>query len=259
MIQTQATVVEKATIAPAWWRLTLTAPELPPPLPGQFLLLRCADRYRCYLRRPVFPIPANQNHFNLLLRPDPDPGLAWLSARQPGDTLDVMGPLGNGFPLPKSVRHLLLVSDTPDIGPLLGQMERAIAVGVAVTLALGASRVSRLYPVAALPPVVEFQAATLDGSLGYRGPVADLLPDLLRWADLTCAAGSLTLYRTLRRQLEQARLRAEADFLYGLNAEPLMACGVGACLSCTVNTDTGPRLACVDGPVFDLVKLNLEL
>lgn len=259
MIQTQATVVEKTTIAPAWWQLTLTAPELPPPLPGQFLLLRCADRYSCYLRRPVFPVPVNQNHFSLLLRPDPDPGLAWLSARQPGDTLDVIGPLGSGFPLPRGVRHLLLVSDMPDIGPLLGQMGRAITAGMAVVLALGASRASRLYPVAALPPVVEFQAATLDGSLGYRGPVTDLLPDLLRWADLTCAAGSLTLYRTLHRQMEQARLRAEADFLYGLNADPRMACGVGACLSCTVNTDTGPKLACVDGPVFDLVELNLEL
>jgi dihydroorotate dehydrogenase electron transfer subunit len=259
VIQTQATVVEKATIAPAWWRLTLTAPELPPPLPGQFLLLRCADRYSCYLRRPVFPVPVNQSHFGLLLRPDPDPGLAWLSARQPGDTLDVIGPLGNGFPLPKRVRHLLLVSDTPDIGPLLGQMERAIAVGAAVTLALGASRASKLYPVAALPPVVEFQAATLDGSLGQRGPVTDLLPDLLRWADLTCAAGSPALYRTLRRQMDQVRLRAEADFLFGLNADPGLACGVGACLSCMVNTDTGPKLACVDGPVFDLVELNLEL
>lgn len=259
MVQTQATLVEKATIAPAWWRFTLTAPELPPPLPGQFLLLRCADRYSCYLRRPIFPALVNRDHFSLLLRPGPDPGLAWLSARQPGDTLDVIGPLGIGFPLPKGVRHLLLVSDTPDIGPLLGQMERAIVAGMAVTLALGASRASRLYPVAALPPVVEFQAATLDGSLGYRGPVTDLLPDLLRWADLTCAVGSLVLYRTLRQQMEQARLRAEADFLYGLSAAPGMACGVGACLSCMVNTDTGSKLACVDGPVFDLVELNLEL
>lgn len=259
MIQTQATLVEKVTIAPAWWRFTLTAPELPPPLPGQFLLARCADRYHCYLRRPVYPAPLIQNHFSLLLRPDPDPGLAWLSARQLGDTLDIIGPLGNGFPLPKGVRHLLLVSDTPDIGPLLGQMERALAAGLAVTLALGASRASRLYPVAALPPVVEFQAATLDGSLGYRGPVADLLPDLLRWADLACAIGSLAFYRTLRQQMEQVRLQAETDFLYGLNAAPGLACGVGVCLSCQVNTETGSRLACVDGPVFDLAKLNLEL
>jgi len=257
MVQTQVSVTQKETIAPAWWRLTLVAPELPSPLPGQFLLVRCADRLTCYLRRPIFPIPLPQAQFTLLLRPDPDPGLAWLSARQPGDTLDVIGPLGRGFPLPKNVRHLLLVSDTPAMGPLLGQMERAIAAGAAVTLVLGSSRASALYPVAALPPAVEYQAATLDGSLGYRGPVTELLPDLLRWADMTCLVGSTLLYQTVRRQMEQARLRAEANFLYGLVADSPLACGMGACLSCAVSTPNGFKLACVEGPVFDLTELEL--
>jgi len=57
VIQTQATLSQKETIAPAWWRLTFSAPDLPPPQPGQFLLLRCADRLTCYLRRPFFPFP----------------------------------------------------------------------------------------------------------------------------------------------------------------------------------------------------------
>lgn len=255
MLQTQVRVIQKETIAPAWWRLTLTAPDLPAFLPGQFLLLRCADRFTCYLRRPIFPTPLPHAQLSLLLRPDPDPGLAWLSARQPGDTLDVIGPLGRGFPMPKNVRHLLLASDTPAIGPLLGQMERAIAAGAAVTLALGGSRASVLYPVAALPPAVEFQAATLDGSLGHRGPVTDLLPDLLRWADLACLTGSPALYRTVRRQMAQVRLRAETSFLYGLMTDSPLACGVGACLSCTVTAATGSKLSCVDGPVFDLTEL----
>jgi dihydroorotate dehydrogenase electron transfer subunit len=258
VIQTQATIIQKETIAPAWWRLTVAAPELSPLLPGQFLLLRCADRFTCYLRRPIFPTPIAEHHFSLLLRPDPDPGLAWLSARQPDDTLDVIGPLGSGFSLAKNVRHLLLVSDGPSIGPLLGQMERAIAAGVAVTLALGGSRAAAVYPVTALPPVVEFQAATLDGSLGYRGPISDLLPELLRWADAVCAVGSAALYRTLRRQMDQVRLRAEPNFLVGLMTDNLMACGVGACLSCTVTTATGLKLACVDGPAFDLTELVFD-
>jgi dihydroorotate dehydrogenase electron transfer subunit len=257
MIQAQANIVRKETIAPAWWRLTLAAPDLPSLRPGQFLLLRCADRFTCYLHRPVFPAASIEGHFSLLLRPDPDPGLAWLSARQPGDVLDVIGPLGSGFPFSKNVRHLLLVSDSASIDPLLAQMERALASGSAVTLVLGGSRASTIYPVAALPPVVEFQAATLDGSLGYRGPVSDLLPDLLRWADMTCAAGSMNLYRTIRQQMEQVRFSAEPNFLYGLIRDNWMACGVGACLSCVLPTTTGPKLACVEGPVFDLVELNL--
>jgi dihydroorotate dehydrogenase electron transfer subunit len=258
VIQTQVTLVDKETIAPAWWRLTLSAPDLSPRLlPGQFLLLRCADRFTCYLRRPLFPAPVDDDNLTLLLRPDPDPGLAWLLTRVPGDRLDVIGPLGIGFPLPDTVRSLLLVSDGPAIQPLLGQMKRAIDGGVSVTLALGGSQASALYPLSALPPVVEFQAATLDGSLGHRGPVADLLPELLGWADAVCAVGSTTLYRALRTQTEKVRLRAEANFLYGLVTNSWLACGVGVCLSCTLETEAGLRLTCVDGPVFDLTKLDL--
>jgi dihydroorotate dehydrogenase electron transfer subunit len=258
-MQTQVRVVHRETIGPAWWRLTIAAPELSPsPLPGQFLLVRCADRFTCYLRRPIFPIPAENHHFNLLLRPDPDPGLSWLASRTPGDTLDVFGPLGTGFPLEKNRRNLLLVSDSPAIGPLLAQMEHALAAGMSVTLALGGNRAAALYPVAYLPPVVEFQAATLDGSLGHRGPITDLLPNLLRWADRVGAVGSTALYRALRRQMEEVRLRAEPHFMYGLVTEHLMACGVGACLSCTVDTSAGLKLTCVDGPVFDLAELTFE-
>lgn len=256
MMQTQVTVVEKETIAPAWWRLSLAAPDLSlRPHPGQFLLLRCADRFTCYLRRPVFPAFVDDDRVGLLLRPDPDPGLAWLSARRPGDKLDVIGPLGTGFPLDGHRRHLLLVSDGQAIGPLLGQMERAITAGLSITLALGGSRASALYPVAALPPLVEFQAATLDGSQGYRGPVTDLLPELLGWADAVCAVGSTTLYGTLKSQVEKVRFRLEPGFLFGLITSP-MACGVGACLSCAIETEADLKLTCLDGPVFDLAAVS---
>ncbi len=256
-IQTQVSVLYKEIIAPAWWRLTLAAPDLAPRLqPGQFLLVRCADRLTCYLRRPVFPARVDEDKLVLLLRPESDPGLAWLLARPPGDTLDVIGPLGAGFPLPKYARNVLLVSDVQTIAPLLGQMERVLAAGSAVTLALGGSRATALYPVAALPPIVEYHAATLDGSLGRRGPVSELLPNLLRWADLVCAVGSTGLYRALQRQAAQVRLRVEANFLYGLMGDNLLLCGVGACMGCSVETEDGLKLTCLDGPVFDLAHVQ---
>lgn len=258
MIQTEATVIEKETIAPAWWQLTISAPALSPPLlPGQFLLLRCGDFFNCYLRRPIFPQYLEDNTLSLLLRPDPDPALAWLSARQADDKLDIIGPLGTGFNLPDNVHNLLLVSDSQMIAPLLGQMERAIAAGVSVTLALGGHRAAALYPVAALPPLVEFQAATLDGSLGHHGPVTGLLPDLLRWADMVCAVGSIKLYRALKSETQAVRLIYQTGFMYGLVANTLLPCGVGACFSCTVATEKGLKLTCLDGPVFDLAGLDL--
>lgn len=257
MIQTHVTLIDKETIAPAWWRLQLTAPDLTARLqPGQFLLLRCGHDMTCYLRRPIFPAVIASENFTLLLRPDPDPGLAWLLAQPPNTRLDVIGPLGLGFPFPDNIRNLLLVGDTPLVGPLLGQMGRALQAGLAVTLALGSRRATDLYPVAALPPAVEFQAATLDGSLGHHGAVTDLLPDLLVWADAVCAVGSPQLYHALKTQTAQVRLRAESGYLYGLLTTYPLACGVGACLSCTVETESGLKQVCVDGPVFDLTTVN---
>jgi len=256
--QTEVIVVAKETITPACWQLTLAAPGLSARLmPGQFLLLRCADRFTCYLRRPIFPAPVGPDHLTLLLQPDPDPGLAWLLTRQPGDRLDVIGPLGSGFPLPDKTRNLLLVSDAQNIAPLLGQMHRAITTGVAVTLALGASRAADLYPVSSLPAEVEFQVATRDGSLGHRGVITDLLPNLLAWADLVGAVGSTNLYHALQDQADKARFGVVSGFMYGLINQPYLACGVGACLSCAITAPTGLKLTCVDGPVFDITQLDL--
>ncbi len=259
MIQTQLTVTQKETIAPAWWRLRLAGPELIYQLlPGQFLLLlRCGDLFDCYLGRPVFPIQVDDNQIDLLVRPQPDPGLAWLATRKPDDRLDVVGPLGTGFPLAPNIRHLLLVSDDPVIGPLLGQLDRAVAAGLSVTLVMGGSRAATLYPVNKLPPVVEVQLATQDGSIGHRGPVTDLLPELLAWADAVCATGSVQLYRQLKRQVEKVRLQVDSGFLSGLMAGVPLGCGVGACRSCVLTTETGPKLACTDGPVFDLMEIDL--
>jgi dihydroorotate dehydrogenase electron transfer subunit len=257
MIQTQALVVDKETITPAWWRLVLSAPELSPNLePGQFVLLRCGDHFTCYLRRPIFPQQLDEQQLSLLLRPVSDPGLAWLSARKVGDPLDIIGPLGVGFALPNTVRNLLLIGDSPMISPLLGQMERAVAAGVSVTLALGGSRAALLYPAAELPPAVEFQAATLDGSLGHHGPVTDLLPDLLRWADMACAVGSAELYQSLKTVTRSVRLVFQSGFLYGLVLDQVLPCGVGACFGCPVDTTRGLKFVCIDGPVLDLAEIS---
>lgn len=274
-MQTQATVIERESLGPAWWELTfdtaqqmatpyqtnaphqMAVPNLPPSLrPGQFLMLHCGDDAACYLRRPIFPRPLEKNRLSLLLRPQTDAGLAWLSARQVGDVLDVIGPLGNGFTLPEGIGNLLLISNTQQLGPLLGLMDQAVEAGLSITLALEGSRAAALYPAAKLPPPVELQTATLDGSIGHRGSITTLLPDLLRWADMVCAVGSPALYRGLKEQTQSVRFGVQPGFLYGLVDTYPMACGTGACFSCTLQTDQGLKLICTDGPVLDLATVN---
>ncbi len=254
-MQAQAIILEKHVIGPAWWQVTFAVAEFSGAFwPGQFFLLRCDP---CYLRRPIFPQHLGDNRFALLLRPSPDPGLSWLISRQPGDALDVLGPLGRGFNLPAGAANLLLASDDQWLSPLLQQMELTVAAGGAVTLAQGGSRSAALYPVANLPAAVEFFAVTGDGSQGQRGQLANTLPQLLRWADAVLAVGSLELYRALKRHTEQVRLRVTPGFLFGLFAPELLPCGVGACFGCAVTGEHGLKLACSDGPIFDLAEIEL--
>ncbi len=260
MIQTDITLVNKQVIGPAWWQFTLTLPSsASPPLPGQYFLLDCTDA-GCYLRRPIFPATTQTDTFTLHLRPDPDPGLAWLLSRPENTSLNVIGPLGQSFPLADHYHSVLLISDNPNLGPLLGQMYRALAVNRGVTLMMGGRRESTLFPRSALPPSVELHAATLDGSLGHRGPIIDLVTDeLLRWADEICVIGSLMLYRTLRKRIDTIRLGHSENILYGLLNWTTLGCGVGACLGCAIETKAGIKLACLEGLVVDLIKVDAEM
>ncbi|MDM8520025.1 hypothetical protein QUF64_08260 [Anaerolineales bacterium HSG6] len=253
MQQTTLTIIHKTLLSPAWWQITLSAPRLAEQLtPGQFLLVQCADPFTAYLRRPVFPMLVGPNHLALLLRPSSDAGLAWLLTRQVGDPLDVLGPLGQGFPQPAEGQHVCLISDSPLLEPLLGQMQIALQNGSVVTMVLQASRANRLYPISTLPIAVELHVATLDGSMGQRGRLTPLLPDLLRWADVVYATGSMPFLHQLHQQALEIRLGHHTQFLYGLWPQQLFGCGLGACLSCVATTASGLKRVCVDGPIFDL-------
>ncbi|MDM8527627.1 hypothetical protein QUF58_05375 [Anaerolineales bacterium HSG24] len=253
MHQTTLTITHKTLLSPAWWQINLESPKLAEQLaPGQFLLVQCTDPFTAYLRRPVFPMLIGSDQLALLLRPSSDAGLAWLLTRQVGDTLNVIGPLGQGFPKPTEEQHVCLISDSPALEPLLGQMQIALHNGSVVTMALQASRASRLYPISILPIAVELHVATLDGSMGQRGRLTPLLPDLLHWADVVYATGTMSFLHQLNQQATEIRLGHHTQFLYGLWPQQLFGCGLGACLSCVLPTKHGLKRACADGPVFDL-------
>jgi dihydroorotate dehydrogenase electron transfer subunit len=255
----RATVVERRTLCPALWQIRVTTPDLARTgHPGQFYLVAGPG----YLRHPLFPARLAAGELAFLVKADPDPFTAWLAARAPGDELGLIGPFGHGFDAPASGQRLLLVAETAlDVGPLLPLIDAAEANGApAITLLTAATRAAGVFPLRELPPAVELRVATADGSLGQRGDVTTLLSDALPWADRVCAAGSRSLYRSL--QTASAGLRrglSVRGFVQVLLADVPLVCGVGACLACAVQGEQGTRLACVEGPVFDLSDMAEEL
>jgi dihydroorotate dehydrogenase electron transfer subunit len=246
--QIQATITEKILLAPAWWQLTLQVPPDWKLSPGQFLLVQTGGSY---LRRVVFPRTTGPCQLSLTLRPTPDPGLAWLNARQVGETVDVIGLLGQPFPLPDNVHNLLLVGDEQGVTPLLGLADQAVTAGKAVTVILIGGPQVAVLPTGLLSPQVEL--LTITGDPRFQKAAPHIYEPLL-WADLIFASGSVRMYQFFERQISATRPGSGTMFFYGIVSTAGFTCGLGACGSCIIKSATGSKLACVDGPVVDLIN-----
>jgi dihydroorotate dehydrogenase electron transfer subunit len=226
--------------------------------PGQFFLLRCGPGWTVYLRRPLFPAGIEQHSLAFWGDPAHDAAIAWLLAQPDGSPLDLIGPLGNGYAVRPQHQRLLLLAQAPHLASLLALVAPQLARQGSVGLLLEAPTAAELLVPAALPPAVEYVTATADGSAGETGHLVEALVRGLAWADLVCVAGTADLMRRLRDLILEAHMGLRHGFVQAL-APVSLACGVGACLSCLVESGTrhGWHRACVRGPVFDLVELAL--
>ena len=264
MIQITRPIIAKQTLSPTLWQVTLGLEAddtfVQNLAPGQYFLAQCGDSLTAYLRRPIFPAYVGERTLQFLLATADltDPGLAWFISRRVGETIDLLGPCGRGFSL--KAESLLLIGSGMHIGPLLFALDQAVQRGSDTILALEALRGTDLFPTHYLPAATEVHLATLDGKVGHRGAILDVLDDALRWTDGICAIGPLDFYRRLKSRLEQTRLHLVAGLGEILLTPPaLRTCGSGICTLCIVPTTRGLKLACQDGPFFDLTSLPHEV
>lgn len=221
--------------------------------PGQFVnvLSRHDISSDPLLRRPYSPYrvdPAN-NTFSLLVRPF-GRGSAWLVDQPIGTVLDVMGPLGNGFDVSSKSERILMIAGGVGVAPLVHLTDTALERGQSVTFLMGAATADTLLAANELPSAVEYIVATDDGSQGHHGFVTDLVPEYLTWADTVFACGPDPMLRSLNNVVKQHRF-GRTPRVY-VSVERPMACGVGVCLGCMVETRRGMVTSCVDGPVYDI-------
>lgn len=224
--------------------------------PGQFVHILSRDPHATdpLLRRPysVYRADTVAETITILVR-SYGRGSAWLMERPVGVELDVMGPLGSPFALRPKSQHLLMVAGGVGAAPLLMLSEEAVRSGRQVTYLMGAQDASQLLPASELPEEVEYVVATIDGSMGHTGFVTDLVPEYLGWADQVFGCGPEPMFRSLRDVVHRHRMGERPRVQMAL--ERPMACGIGACLGCMVETRHGLKTACVDGPAFDMDDL----
>lgn len=228
--------------------LVLHAPRVAAAVePGQFVHLRIAVGADFLLRRP-FSVHRTMGETIEVLYQVLGRGTRELSTRQPGDVMDAIGPLGHGWSVPEGVAHALLVAGGLGAAPLGMLAERLAVHGVAVSVAQGAPTAERLIARELFEDVARrVEYATDDGSVGEHGFVTAVSQRLLAEdrPDIVYVCGPEVMARAVAAQTAAAGVRCQVSL------ERLMACGIGACLSCVVSTVSGRKRACVDGPVFD--------
>jgi len=233
---------------PGVYLIWLESPQIASTVkPGQFVMVDCGEE--SWLRRPLSIHQLDDKKAELaLLFSVVGKGTHWLAQCQAGDTIDLLGPMGNGYSIHPDSHKLLLVAGGIGIAPLCFLAQEALNQECSVTLLLGASTATQLYPRDLLPPEVELVVTTEDGTTGKKGVITDLLPDFARGADQTFACGPSSMYRAMATQGKQL-LEAKS---VQVSLEVRMGCGLGICYGCTLRTNRGLKQVCQDGPVFEL-------
>lgn len=235
--------------------LTFTAPEGFATAVGAGQFVDCLCRpdgvFDPLLRRPysICSVDRARNTFTTLVRPY-GRGSAWLIRQPVGTLIDILGPLGNRFDVAPKTNRLLMVAGGVGAAPLVLLAEEAIRRGQSVTYLMGAQDAKGLLPAHVLPEEVEYVVATDDGSAGAKGFVTGLARDYLRWADQIFACGPEPMFRALRQVVLANRIGNAPSVQVSM--ERTMACGLGACLGCVVETKHGMQTSCVQGPVYDM-------
>jgi dihydroorotate dehydrogenase electron transfer subunit len=243
--QVWARVISNTEVMAGGYLVWLEAPDIASTAsPGQFVMVRCGDELS--LRRPLSIHKCEGDKIALLLQVV-GKGTDWLSQRQAGSKLDLLGPLGNGYTILDTSPHLLLLSGGIGIAPLCFLAQEAVRQKQPVTLLLGASTAARLYPKDLLPTGIELITATEDGSTGKKGLLTEILPEVTTATGQIFACGPSAMYPAIARH--QHSLKANS---VQISLEMRMGCGLGVCYGCTVKTKNGLRQVCRDGPVFNL-------
>jgi len=187
-------------------------------------------------------------------------GTSWLASRQAHEPIDIVGPLGRPFSLPREPATCVLVGGGYGSAPLFPLADALRARGCRVDFVMGARREDQLFGALDAKRIsATLTVTTDDGSVGMKGWVSDALPEVLSAsrADVVYACGPMPMLHAV------SRIAAAAGIPCQIAVEELMACGVGVCMTCVlpvVGEDGETRMlrSCVDGPVFhgDCVRFD---
>lgn len=227
-------LLENERIARDIYRMRLHGDTSALTRPGQFVNVR-VDGF--FLRRPISVCSVTDTDITLIYK-IAGRGTEKMARTQCGETLDLLTGLGNGFDADMARgRRIALVGGGCGLPPLYGLMERLRDEDVTCVMGFASAQdVFYAAEFAALGARVE--VTTMDGTMGTRGTVCDVLAGLAY--DYYYACGPLPMLRAVHRLGREGQL----------SFEERMGCGFGACMGCSCETLAGPKRICREGPVM---------
>lgn len=247
------TVVANKTLNHEHFVLELKSSEtLPEIFAGQFVEVRVDGSVNTMLRRPisVHDVDYDNNILSLFIKKVGD-GTHRLGELKEGDNLNIILPLGHGFTIPQS-SNVLLVGGGCGVAPMLYLARKIAEKGLRPAILLGGKTKTDISEIAAYQAFGEVGITTEDGSEGVKGFVTDHpwmkqdAPDY----EMLYACGPEPMMKAVDSFGKRHHINTEVSL------EHTMACGIGACLTCVVDTSSGHQLTCKDGPVFNTKELK---
>lgn len=244
-VKETAVVYSQEALAPDIFSMWITTEAAKVAGPGQFITVYSKDGSRL-LPRPISICETDPEEGRLrIVYRIAGAGTKEFSAYESGDAIEIMGPLGNGFPL--EGENVFLIGGGIGIPPML---ELAKNLNCEKQMILG-YRDENLFLRDEFEAYGEVFVATEDGSVGTKGNVLDAIRENGLTADVMYACGPTPMLRALKQYAEEHNIRCY------ISLEEKMACGVGACLACVCKTEevdhhsnVHNKRICKDGPVF---------
>ena len=247
-------VVENREVTPGFFRLIIQADEMAAASqPGQFAMLKAWTGNAPFLMRPISINFADPQAGTLtFLYKVVGEGTRHMAALRAGDTMQILAPLGHGFPLPEHPRRIAVIGRGIGIAPLRLLARRALDQGAEVYAYLSAKEERQIFDRQELADMGVVVRTTSDPNVNVTAFLAEDLKTLPFDAAYSCGS------KRLMREMHELHLRY--GFAAYVSLEEHMACGIGACKGCVCKThdENGSEqyeTVCKCGPVFPTERI----
>ena len=217
--------------------------------PGQFVNIKVSTlESQPYLRRPMSVCDYDSENLTMIYKVV-GKGTKILRDKKPGDKLDMLLGLGNGFPLP-DIKKAVLIGGGVGVPPMYNLAKQLKAKGVEITTILGFNSSVDVFDEEEFKQFGDVCVCTMDGSYGMQGNVVDVLKSQNISYDKYFSCGP--------EKMLDALVKFDDQNGY-LSFEARMGCGFGACMGCSCKVKTKPyKRICVEGPVLEASEVIIN-